>query len=209
MIIHFETFLIAGILLNLTPGNDTIFILSKSIGQGRKAGIVSALGIAAGTVVHTLMAALGLSIIIAKSLLLFNIIKYAGAAYLLYIGYKMITDRGGLQFRDIEKKSEVNYRVIFRDAVITNVLNPKVGLFFISFLPQFINPASASPVTGFLLLGLTFICTGLTWCAILALFSSAIFNGLKQHSKFSSWVNRMCGATIISLGIKVAFTDRK
>lgn len=209
MIIHFETFLIAGILLNLTPGNDTIFILSKSIGQGRKAGIISALGIAAGTVVHTLLAAFGLSIIIAKSLVLFNIIKYAGAAYLFYIGYKMITDRGGLQFQDIKKKSEVNFIIIFRDAVITNVLNPKVGLFFISFLPQFIDPVAASPVTGFLLLGLTFICTGLTWCIVLALFSSAIFKGLKQHSKFSSLVNRICGAAIIGLGIKAALTNRK
>lgn len=209
MIIHFETFLIAGILLNLTPGNDTIFILSKSIGQGRKAGIVSALGIAAGTIVHTLLAAFGLSIVIAESLLLFNIIRYAGAAYLFYIGYKMITDRGGIKFRDIEKTPEVNYNIIFRDAVITNVLNPKVGLFFISFLPQFIDPAAVRPVSGFLLLGLTFICTGLTWCIILALFSSAIFKGLKQHSKLSSLINRICGAAIIALGIKVALTGKK
>lgn len=85
-IIHFTTFLMTGILLNLTPGNDTIFILSKSIGQGKKAGIMSALGIGTGSVIHTVLAALGLSIIIAKSILLFNIIKYAGAAYLLYMG---------------------------------------------------------------------------------------------------------------------------
>src|SRR5690349_20492451 len=115
MIIHFETFLIAGILLNLTAGNDTIFILSRRIGQGRKAGIVSAFGIAAGTVVHTLLATFGLSIIIAQSLVLFNIIKYAGALYLVYIGFKMIIDRGGLRFNDIEKKSAVNYTIIFSD----------------------------------------------------------------------------------------------
>ena len=95
-IIHFSTFLITGILLNLTPGNDTIFILTKSIGQGKKAGVMSALGIGTGSIIHTLLAAFGLSVIIAKSILLFNIIKYAGAAYLLYIGYKMLTDRSQL-----------------------------------------------------------------------------------------------------------------
>ena len=86
---HFETFLITGILLNLTPGNDTIFILSKSIAQGRKAGIISVLGITTGSIIHTVFATYGLSIIIAKSLFVFNLIKYAGAAYLFYLGYKM------------------------------------------------------------------------------------------------------------------------
>src|ERR1051325_5702664 len=95
-IIHFHTFLVAGILLNLTPGNDTIFILTKSIAGGRKAGIMSVLGIATGSLVHTTLAALGLSLIIANSILIFTIVKYAGAAYLLYLGYKMITDRSGL-----------------------------------------------------------------------------------------------------------------
>jgi threonine/homoserine/homoserine lactone efflux protein len=91
-IIHFETFLITGILLNITPGNDTIFILTRSIGQGKKAGIISVFGIGTGSIVHTILAAFGLSIIVAKSLLLFNIIKYTGAAYLIYIGYKMLTN---------------------------------------------------------------------------------------------------------------------
>ena len=96
-IVHFETFLLAGILLNLTQGNDTIFILTKSIGQGIKAGIISTLGITTGSVGHTILAAFGLSIIIAKSILLFNIIKYPGAAYLLYMGYKMLTNRTQLK----------------------------------------------------------------------------------------------------------------
>lgn len=107
-IIHFETFLIAGILLNLTPGNDTIFILSKSIAQGKKAGIMSVLGIATGSLIHTTLAALGLSIIIAKSLLAFTIIKYAGAAYLLYIGYKMITDTSRLRTSISSSHQKIN-----------------------------------------------------------------------------------------------------
>lgn len=206
-IVNFETFLFAGILLNLTPGNDTIFILSKSIGQGKKAGIISALGIGAGNIVHTTVAALGLSIVIAKSPLLFNIIKYAGAAYLFYVGIKMVLDRS--QFAaDTSKNDESNYLTIFRDGIVTNVLNPKVSLFFLAFLPQFIDPAATNTVMPFLLLGFTFVTTGTIWCLTLATFASAIFAGLKNNKKMSTVINRICGLTLIGLGIKVALTKK-
>jgi threonine/homoserine/homoserine lactone efflux protein len=208
-IIHFETFLLAGILLNLTPGNDTIFILSKSIGQGKKAGIISALGIGTGSVIHTILAAVGFSVIIAKSILLFNIIKYAGALYLLWMGLKMITNKKGLDTGNLLKGEEANYTIIFRDAVITNVLNPKVALFFISFLPQFINPAVSNTVIPFLLLGFTFIATGTIWCFMLAVFSSAIFKQLKANKKAAGYINKLCGLMLIGLGIRVALSERK
>lgn len=207
-IIHFETFLITGIFLNLTPGNDTIFILSKSIGQGRKAGIVSALGIGTGSLVHTVLAAFGLSLIIARSLLLFNVIKYAGAAYLLHIGYKMLTDRSLLNTVVLNTESRTNYLEIYRDAIFTNILNPKVALFFIAFLPQFIAPSLESTIFPFLALGATFILTGTVWCLVLAFFASAIFARLKNNKRFSSWINRVCGLTLIGLGIKVAVTEK-
>lgn len=152
-IIHFETFILAGILLNLTPGNDTVFILAKSIGQGKKAGIISALGIGTGSIFHTVLAAFGLSIIIAKSILLFNIIKFAGAAYLLYIGYKMLTDNSQLKTDGVISSSSVDYWKIYRDGIFTNVLNPKVALFFIAFLPQFIDPTFQNTILPFLTLG--------------------------------------------------------
>jgi RhtB (resistance to homoserine/threonine) family protein len=208
-IIHFETFLLAGILLNLTPGNDTIFILSKSIGQGRKAGIVSALGIGTGSFVHTLLAAFGLSVIIAKSILLFNIIKYAGALYLLYMGFKMLTDKKGFNAGEHVHNTHVNYAVIYRDAIITNILNPKVALFFISFLPQFINPEIRNTIVPFLTLGFTFIITGTLWCFVLAGFSSAIFKKLKTNKKTADYINKICGIMLIGLGIKVALSERK
>ena len=208
-IIHFETFLLTGILLNITPGNDTIFILSKSIGQGKKAGIVSALGIGTGSFIHTILAALGLSLIIAKSILLFNIIKYAGAAYIIYIGIKMFLDKNQLN-TDISNKNEaVNYRKIYRDAIITNVLNPKVALFFIAFLPQFIDPTFKNTVWPFLVLGITFITTGTIWCLILAIFAAAIFSKLKQRKTVSDYIHKICGIALIALGIKVAFFNRK
>ena len=180
---HFETFLMAGVLLNLTPGNDTIFILTKSIGQGRKAGIISALGVGTGCLVHTTLAAFGLSVIISKSILLFNIIKYAGAAYLLFVGYKMLTDKTRLNTGDIAMTKRTDYLKIYRDGIFTNVLNPKVALFFIAFLPQFIDPTIKNAVLPFLILGITFITTGTIWCLTLATFASGIFAKLKENKK--------------------------
>ena len=207
-IIHFETFLLAGILLNITPGNDTIFILSKSIGQGKKAGIVSALGIGTGTFIHTVLAALGLSLIIAKSILLFNIIKYAGAAYIIYIGLKMFFDKNQLNTDITHTSEKINYNIIYRDAIITNVLNPKVALFFIAFLPQFIEPTRSQTVWPFLVLGITFITTITVWCLILAIFAAAIFGKLQQRKTVSDYIHKVCGITLIALGIKVAFFSR-
>ena len=207
-IIHFATFLMTGILLNLTPGNDTIFILTKSIGQGKKAGIISAFGIATGCIVHTLMAALGLSLIISKSFILFSTIKYAGAAYLVYIGYKMLTDNSALIKGDVLIQQAINYKKIYRDAIFTNVLNPKVALFFISFLPQFVDPTVHNTFLPFLILGITFITTGTIWCLVLATFAAAIFSWLKQSNKISNLINKICGLTLIGLGIKVAITNQ-
>jgi len=208
-IIHFETFLLTGILLNLTPGNDTLFILTKSLGQGKKAGIISALGIGTGSIVHTILAAFGLSVIIAKSILVFNIIKYAGAAYLLYIGYKMLTDKRELNTGDVTERKSVDYLKIYRAAIITNILNPKVALFFIAFLPQFIDPTLNNTIIPFLILGITFITTGMIWCLILATFASAIFIRLKHNKKVSGYISKICGLTLIALGVKVALTHKK
>ena len=208
-IIHFETFLITGILLNLTPGNDTIFILSKSIGQGKKAGIISSLGIATGSIVHTLLAAFGLSLIIAKSILLFNLIKYAGAIYLFYIGYKMLTNKTELNTKEVTKGELINYWAIYRDGIFTNILNPKVALFFIAFLPQFIDPKIKDTILLFLALGTTFITTGTIWCLTLAIFASSIFSKLKANKKIATYINKICGITLVGLGVKVALTNRK
>jgi RhtB (resistance to homoserine/threonine) family protein len=208
-IVHFETFLLAGILLNITPGNDTIFILTRSIGQGRKAGVVSALGIATGSVGHTVLAAFGLSLVVAKSLLLFNVIKFAGAAYLLFIGYKMLTDKSRMHTEGIAVENRIDHQKIYRDAILTNILNPKVAMFFIAFLPQFIDPALKNTVLPFLALGATFIATGLLWCLILAFFASAIFSRLKGNTNLSGYVNKICGLVMIGLGIKVALSNGK
>jgi threonine/homoserine/homoserine lactone efflux protein len=205
-IIHFETFLVAGILLNLTPGNDTIFILTKSIAQGRKAGILSALGIATGSLVHTTLAALGLSMIIARSLLVFTIVKYAGTVYLIYLGYRMIRNRAGVNGNLAERTEALRPFKIYRDAILTNVLNPKVAMFYISFLPQFIDPAHRETIIPFMLLGITFTITGTIWCLVLANFSSLLFSKLRRHPEFSYYINKVCGAALIALGLRIAFS---
>ncbi|WP_409415884.1 LysE family translocator [Flavobacterium sp. PS2] len=207
-IIHYETFILTGLLLNITPGNDTIFILSRSMAQGKKAGFMSVLGIATGSLIHTILAAFGLSIIIAKSILVFSIIKYASAAYLLYIGYQMLTDKTRLNTDVSFSEKSINLKKIYRDGVITNVLNPKVALFFISFLPQFIDSGLKNTIVPFITLGITFTITGTIWCLFLANFSSIIFAKLKYNKKLSNYINKSCGAVLIGLGIKVALTNK-
>jgi len=142
-------------------------------------------------------------------IILFLLLKYLGAAYLFYMGYKMLTNRTQLNTDGIIETKSVNYLKIYRDGFFTNILNPKVALFFIAFLPQFIDPTFRNTVFPFLLLGTTFITTGTIWCLILAIFASSIFAKLKSNKKVSTYINKICGLTLIGLGIKVALIDRK
>jgi threonine/homoserine/homoserine lactone efflux protein len=140
--------------------------------------------------------------------LVFSIIKYAGAAYLLYIGYQMLTDKTSLNTDVSFSEKTLNLKKIYRDGVITNVLNPKVALFFISFLPQFIDSSVSNTVLPFLKLGITFTITGTIWCLILANFASFLFSKLKHNKTLSNYINKTCGAVLIALGIKVALSGK-
>lgn len=206
-ITNYGAFIIAGVLLNMTPGPDTMYILGRSIAQGKKAGVLSALGIASGSLVHTLAAGFGLSVLLSKSLLAFNIVKYLGAVYLVYLGTNAI--RNAKRAGDIsDVRNQLSGRNIFWSGVLTNILNPKVALFFLAFLPQFINPANAGSALPFLILGATFIFTGTVWCFILALFSSAIAAKLRQNSQIKIWLERVTGSLFILLGIRLAFSQK-
>lgn len=199
----FGLFLAAGILLNLTPGPDTAYILGRSIAQGREAGIASALGICVGSIFHTCAAALGLSAILATSALAFVAIKLLGGAYLIFLGIKMLLDRR----RQLSLPSNFRRRTTaaaFRQGVFTNILNPKVALFFLAFLPQFIDPASNMKVFAFLMLGLTFVTTGTIWCLILAWFASAFSERLRTNETIGQWLNRAAGALFVFLGLRLA-----
>ena len=199
----FGLFLAAGILLNLTPGPDTVYILGRSIAQGREAGIASALGISLGSIFHTGAAALGLSAILATSALAFGAIKLIGGAYLIFLGIKMILDRR----KQLSLPSNFRRRTsaaAFRQGILTNMLNPKVALFFLAFLPQFIDPASNMKIAAFITLGLTFVATGTIWCLILARFASALSERLRANETISQWLNRTAGAFFVFLGLRLA-----
>jgi RhtB (resistance to homoserine/threonine) family protein len=199
----FGLFLAAGILLNLTPGPDTAYILGRSIAQGREAGIASALGICVGSIFHTCAAALGLSAILATSALAFVAIKLLGGAYLIFLGIKMLLDRR----KHLSLPTNFRRRTTaaaFRQGVFTNVLNPKVALFFLAFLPQFIDPASNMKVWAFLSLGLTFVTTGTIWCLLLAWFASAFSERLRGNETIEQWLNRAAGALFVFLGLRLA-----
>ena len=201
----FGLFLATGILLNLTPGPDTAYIVGRSIAQGREAGVASALGITVGSIFHTCAAALGLSAILAASAWAFGFVKIAGGGYLVFLGIKMLLERRG----ELELPS--NFRrstamAAFRQGVLTNVLNPKVALFFLAFLPQFIDPSSTAKVAAFITLGLTFVITGTTWCLILALFASVFSERLRGNQTVAQLLNRTVGALFVFLGVRLAAT---
>jgi threonine/homoserine/homoserine lactone efflux protein len=203
-IIHYEVFLLSAILLNLTPGTDTMYIISRSVSQGKTAGVYSSLGIISGTIVHTLLAGFGLSIILMKSILLFNIIKIIGAIYLAYLGIKLIISKkaGAKEQVSIEATS---FKKIFLQGLITNVTNPKVALFFLAFIPQFINTGNKSPLP-FVLLGLTFCLTGGIWCFVVANFSSFATRKLRQNKNIESILNRLTGLVFIAMSVKLLKT---
>ncbi len=203
-VIHFEVFLLTGILLNLIPGADTVYIVGRSISQGRTAGIYSVLGIISGSLVHTLFVAFGLSLILVKSVLLFNVIKVIGVVYLLYLGIRMILDKSNLAFQQATGTT-VNKRKIYIQGLLTSLTNPKVSLFFIAFMPQFIDPNVTSPVP-FLILGLTFTITGLLWCLFIAYFSSYVTKTLRGNQKVGQVLNKVTGVIFIGMGIKLLQT---
>ncbi len=196
-------FIIAGVILNLTPGSDTMYILARSISQGRKAGIYSVLGISTGGLIHTVFASFGLSIILAKSATAFAIVKYLGVAYLLYLGIKMIIDKKNSLSASSEDKNQLDLKKIYRQGVITNVLNPKVALFFIALLPQFINPDYAAGTLPFVILGVTFMTTGTLWCLFLAYAASLVTKILRNNNKVGMMMQKISGLVFIGLGIKL------
>ncbi|PFL18409.1 homoserine lactone transporter [Bacillus cereus] len=202
-IINYEVFLLTGILLNLIPGADTMYIVGRSISQGRKAGVYSVFGIITGSLVHTLFVAFGLSIILTKSVVLYNIIKIIGVIYLVYLGIKMVLDKTNVDFQASSNK--LNIRKIYIQGLLTSLTNPKVSLFFIAFLPQFIDTKASSPIP-FIILGLTFTATGLLWCLFVAYFSSYVTKKLRGNQKVGMILNKVTGMIFIGMGLKLLQT---
>jgi len=201
---HLTLFILSGILLNLTPGQDTLYIVARSVSQGRRAGVLSVLGISSGSAIHTLAAAFGLSAILATSAQAFVVVKFAGAGYLVYLGITMLLERPTTAGTVAEVTPEKGWAV-YRAGLLTNMLNPKVALFFLAFLPQFVAPTAASRVLSFLFLGGVFIFNGTLWCLVLVWGSSAISRRLQGRSSAGLLLKRATGAIFVGLGVRLAF----
>ena len=199
-------FVLTGVLLNLVPGQDTMFIIGRSLVGGRRSGIAAAFGIASGTVFHTLAAALGLSAILATSARAFIAIKLVGAAYLIYLGIRMMIQPAFAPADPDPSKASGNARSSYLQGITTNVLNPKVALFFLAFLPQFIDPGASGKILAFLALGGTFITTGLIWCIVLAVAASRLQGLFSRHAGVRVAVSRTVGALFVGLGARLAWS---
>jgi threonine/homoserine/homoserine lactone efflux protein len=205
---HFWLFVVSGLLLNITPGQDTLYIVTRSVAQGRAAGVWSVLGISSGSVLHTLAAAFGLSAILATSAQAFLVVKFAGAAYLVYLGVKMLLERPAAAAPagvDAGLQHESAW-AIYRAGLLTNVLNPKVALFFLAFLPQFVAPEASSRLVPFLFLGAVFIVNGTLWCLVLVLAASALSGRLRRNASGARRLRQATGAVFVGLGARLALS---
>lgn len=201
-------FFITSLLLNLTPGNDMLYVASRSISQGIKAGIASAIGVFAGCFVHILAAVLGLSIIISRYAYLFQLIKYAGAAYLIYLGVKALLSKQAIETKK-EKPAKAGYLSLFKQGALTNALNPKVAIFFLSFLPQFINPSSPVFKLQLFTLGLWFALQGTLVLIIVACVLGKTKDFFSKKPKVWRIQEKITGFILIGLGIKIALTSKR
>ena len=204
---QFGLFFAAALILAITPGPGVFYILATSIAQGPRAGVLSACGIAAGTLVHISLAVSGLSFLIASSGLAFSSVKYLGVAYLFYLGIQTLCGRD----TSAEKLKEVSQKPllrVFTRAASVNILNPKVGLFFVALLPQFVDPARGSPALQFLLLGILLACLAFVTDTLYALAAGRAGKRLGNPKSSSAWRRWLAGITYLILGVLSALMDR-
>ena len=201
----FWLFLLSGLLLNIAPGPDTAYIVGRSVQIGWRGGVAAAFGISTGCLVHVFAAAAGLSALLMTSSTLFGLVKWAGAAYLCFLGITMLLSRGPAQaVGGMPATGPVLLRRVFWQGALTNALNPKVALFFLAFLPQFVAADSPHKAAAFLLLGLTFIFNGTLWCLAVAASAARAAGRVRQSGRAMAWVNRAIGGLFVFLGARIA-----
>jgi threonine/homoserine/homoserine lactone efflux protein len=198
-------FVLSGLLLNVTPGPDTLYIVGRSSTQGWRAGAVAALGIGSGALVHICAAALGLSALLAASATAFTAVKIIGAAYLVYVGISLIRTHNSSQSPAASSdNTPASIRGIFFQGFLTNVLNPKVALFFLAFLPQFVASDAASKPLAFLFLGAIFDFNGTIWNLFVAWSTARLTSRFGASGLFKKWFNRCVGSIFVFIGLRLA-----
>jgi threonine/homoserine/homoserine lactone efflux protein len=198
---HFLTFAIATLILNLTPGPDMMYVIARSLGQGRRAGVVSALGIGTGCVFHTLAVTVGIAAVLKSSPVAFLVIRYSGAVYLIYLGIRLIVQRR-TEGEVAEAAPSAPLAAIFRQGVITNILNPKVVLFYLAFLPQFVQPSKGSATLQLAVLGIYIIISG-TIVNLIVAYLSGVAGDFLRRGRNKVRMERASGAMFIALGLGV------
>jgi len=195
-------FMAAALVLNLTPGPDMTYVAARSVSDGRRAGVVAAFGIGAGTLVHIAALALGLAALLAAVPLAYDVLRIAGALYLIVIGARLLVLPRRAAAASVLKRSRL--RAIFAQAVLTNVLNPKVALFFLAFLPQFVDPPAGPALVQIVVLGLLFDVQGTVVNVAVALLASSTTHRLRANARAVSLLQRLTGAIFVTLGAKLA-----
>jgi threonine/homoserine/homoserine lactone efflux protein len=200
-------FLAAALALNVTPGPSILYVMSRSVGQGTSAGLVSALGLGVGSLLHAAAAALGLSVVLAYSPAVYTGVKHLGAGYLVFLGVRMLLARAGQGSAAV--RADVSLSRVFGQGVVTELLNPKIVLFFLSFLPQFVDPARGSIAGQTLLFGLLFHVTGVPVNIVVAVAGGSIARWGARRPVFERARNAMAGAVLIGLGVRLALSERR
>lgn len=202
-------FILSGLLLNITPGPDTAYIIGRSLQLGWRGGAAAAMGISIGCLVHVFGAAIGLSALLMTSSAAFTVLKWAGAAYLLFTGLQMLLSRARPLAEAALAGNETSLARVFWQGALTNVLNPKVALFFLAFLPQFVTAESSLKTLAFLALGLIFITGGTLWCFGVAAFAARAAGRIRRSVGAMAWINRTLGGLFVYLGIRVAMLEAR
>ncbi|MFA5516892.1 MAG: LysE family translocator [Desulfuromonadales bacterium] len=198
-------FLSASVALTLAPGPDNIFVLTQGVARGRKPAIVTALGMCSGISVHTLGAACGISAVFYSSAVAFNLVKYAGAAYLLFLAYKTMRDRSSINLPAADGRTAA---ALFKRGFIMNVLNPKVAMFFLAFLPQFVTPDAVNIPLQMLLLGLLFMLQAVIIFSLIGYFSGSIGAGILRHPGIARYFDFVTSGVFAGLGVRLALAQR-
>ena len=210
-------FVASGFLLNLVPGPDTFLVMSRSAAHGWRIGSAASLGIGTGVFVHVLAAALGLSALLATSAAAFTVVKWVGAAYLVYLGLGMVwatlkpqtahTAQAATPHTDAPART-VTWRQVYLQGFVTNVLNPKVALFFLAFVPQFLSADVPSTALAFVFLGTVFNANSMVWCHAVAWVSAVAGQRLRTPAVVTTWLNRCVGALFVGFGVRLALSQR-
>jgi threonine/homoserine/homoserine lactone efflux protein len=205
---NYHIFVLSGIILNMTPGVDTMYIIARSLSQGTKAGIFSVLGISSGGVIHTLLVAFGLSAVIMIWPGAFVIIKYIGAGYLAFLGVNTIIRLRKEIGQPAYMTEKRNAFEIYRDGFVTNMTNPKVIIFFMTFLPQFIDTQSGNGPLPFLMLGFTFVTTGTIWCMFIALAAGKVGEFIRKNAVVHYTLNVLTAIIFIGLAVNLLMAKK-